>query len=351
MLTKSLSRCVCAAVLVFAVPASHAQQRLEAFADIVAGSGETFNTNCGSTGPAPQLSFFTFGPQLLKPGGIAGCGYTGSLLTNIQNGGVGPLTNSNALSGVPLGGPVGPPGGIFDGTANSIARYGSLGASAHANINSATGLPNNGAAMFEAVGAATFSDFITASSPLVASNAAGFVRYKFAVDGIMSALGAPAPFFFGDTYMVLDLQQDGGAVSEVMNAHTTRGSTGLIRNQAPPAGWTAGVGSLTGGSTFFSLLIPMTWSAPWNVKVGLLAWAYGTADANFLSTAKISGVELYDANRIAITNFSLTAASGVDYLNVGATPPVVTPEPSTLLLGAMGLFAIGVARRARRAKV
>ena len=344
MTTKRVSRLVLVAGLVLSSRVSQAQQKLEAFADIVAGSGESFSNNCGSVGPTPQLSFFTFKPQLIKPGGFVTCGYAqSSLLTNTQNGGVGPLTNSNSLSGVPLGGPLGPPGGVFDGTANSTASYGSLGATAHANVNSATGLPNNGAAMFETVGAATFSDLITATSPIVASLSAGFVRYKFAVNGVMSALGVQAPFFFGDTYMVLDVQQDGGTVNEVTNAHTTRGSNGLIRNQAPPAGWTAGVGSLTGGSTFFSLFLPMTWGVQWNVKVGLLAWAYGTADANFV--AKITGVELYDANQNAVTTFALNAASGVTYPNLGGTNPVTTPEPSTLLLGAIGLIALGVARR------
>ena len=170
MTTKAVSRFMLAAGLVLTARVSQAQPKLEAFADIVAGSGESFSSNCGSVGPTAQLSFFTFRPQLVKPGGFVACGYAqSSLLTNTQNGGVGPLSNSNALSGVPLGGPLGPPGGIFDGTANSTASYGSLGASAHANVNSATGLPNNGAAMFETVGAATFSDWITATSPLVPS--------------------------------------------------------------------------------------------------------------------------------------------------------------------------------------
>ena len=57
-----------------------------------------------------------------------------------------------------------------------------------------------------------------------------------------------------------------------------------------------------GGSSFFSLFLPITWGVQWNLKVGLLAWAYGTSDANFLSTAKITGVELYDANQVAVTN-------------------------------------------------
>ena len=200
--------------------------------------------------------------------------------------------------------------------------------------------------MFETVGAATFTDLITASSPNIAALSAGFVRYKFAVDGLTTALGTAAPFFFGETYMVLDVQQNGGTVSEVMNAHVLRGTNGLIRNQAPPAGWTAGIGSLSGGSTFFSLFLPITWGVQWNLKVGLLAWAYGTSDAN--STAKITGVELYDANQVAVTNVTLNAASGVNYFNLGAAQPTTVPEPSTLLLGAIGLIALGGMTRSKR---
>ena len=65
MTTRSFSRYVCAGALVLSARAVHAQQKLEAFANIVAGSGESNSNNCGSVGPAPQLSFFTFEPQLV----------------------------------------------------------------------------------------------------------------------------------------------------------------------------------------------------------------------------------------------------------------------------------------------
>ena len=60
------------------VPESELLQKLEAFADIVAGSGESFSNNCGSVGSTPQLSFFTFKPQLVRPGGFLTCGYAQS---------------------------------------------------------------------------------------------------------------------------------------------------------------------------------------------------------------------------------------------------------------------------------
>ena len=140
--------------------------------------------------------------------------------------------------------------------------------------------------------------------------------------------------------MVLDIQQQSGPVYEILNAHVRRGDVGIISGGPPPAGWITSVSSLSGGSTFFSLDLPMNWDQPWDVKVGLLAWAYGQADADFLSTATLTGVELFDANHVQVTQFSLTSASGTNYLN-----PV--PEPATwvLLLSSLGVLAFGVRRK------
>lgn len=230
-----------------------AQPKLEAFADIVGGAGES----CGSFGMPSQLSFFVL--SLLFQGGvgngISNCGYSGALSTVSQNGGSGTLTNSQAL-------------------------------------------------------------------------------------------GPQRTFFFGDTYAVLDLQQNGGPTYELMNAHNTRGSSGTISNGAPPSGWTSSTGSLSGSSTFFSVLLPITWGTQWSVKAGLLAWSYGTADADFLNTARVSGIDLFDANQVAVTNFTLTSASGTDYLNVGA--PTTVPEPSTLMLSLVSLGALALGRVIRR---
>ena len=98
------------------------------------------------------------------------------------------------------------------------------------------------------------------------------------------------------------------------------------------------MGSLGGSSTFFSLDLPITWGTAWDVKVGLMAWAYGTADANFMSTAKLTGVTLFDASHAAVNTFSLTSASGTDYVNS-------VPEPASALLMLAGLAAVVWCRR------
>jgi hypothetical protein len=107
------------------------------------------------------------------------------------------------------------------------------------------------------------------------------------------------------------------------------------------------MGSLIGGSTFYSLDLPMNWGQAWDVKVGLLVWAYGTADNNFLSTAKISGIQLFDANHTEITDFSLTSASGTDYLNVDAVP---LPPSMAFMLSGLGGLAVASQRKRRTAK-
>jgi hypothetical protein len=321
-----------------------AQQSLTAFAGVVAGAGG--GGGCSATFGMPTgLSFFPPSFPFVNTGGIAPCGYSGTYSTNV--GTVGPVTNSQSVSGVPLDQSA--TSVRFAGTANATASYGSLGASATASTTG--GVTSNSVALFSGMGAATFTDFITASSPLVASLSNGFVRYQISVDGSLSALGTPAAFFFGETYVSLDLQQDAGPTYEIMNATVRRGSNPTITNGTPPAGWASAAGSLSGGSTFFSLLLPMTWGTQWQLKVGLLSWAYGTSETQFLSTAKITGVTLYDASQREVSNVTLTSATGTDYARIGqpTTPISTVPEPSSLALMLAGAIALaGMAHRRGR---
>jgi len=312
-----------------AAPQAGAAPSLEAITGVVGGAGGGSSPlGCGTFGPVPELSFFTFN-TLAPLGGYGPCGYSGGYTTATSPSG--PLSRHASLGPVILG-PPGPPGstGYFDGTADARASYGSLGAAAHANI--AGGVPGSSLALFESTGAATFSDTLTASSASMANGSAGTVRYTFSVDGSLTSLGTPGAFLFGETYAALDVQHLGGPVYELMNAHVRRGGLGTISNNPPPAGWVTSTGSLSGGSTF-AIDMPMVWGQPWDLKVGLLAWAYGTADSSFLSTAELTGLELFDAGHNPVTTFSITAASGTHYA-------AAVPEPSTVVLMLAGLAGL-----------
>ncbi len=218
---------------------AHAAPSLETINGIVAGFGP-----CGTIGVAPELSsFFTFAPGDQPFGSTrAACGYSGGYRT--QTASTGLLTQHDSLGPVVLGPPINSPGS-YSGTADSRASYGSLGAAAHSAI--VGGLPEGEHALFNSVGAATFADSLTATSPLAPNGSVGSVSYLFHLDGSLSALGAPAAFFAGETYMALDIQHRGIGKIGVANATVRRGGLGTVKNGPPPAGWVTSTGSLSGG--------------------------------------------------------------------------------------------------------
>ena len=331
-----------ASLLCTSSAALHAQRLLTTFAGVVGGAGSTGNCT-GATMPA-ELSFFELSLPFAKIEGVASCGYSGGFST--LNATVGPLLNSRSVTPVLVENPSN--GTTFDGTASAVARYASLGAAAHANISNIVG---NRDALFSSLAAATFTDFITASSPSAATGTSGFVRYQFSVDGLLSSLGAPASFFFGDTYARLAMSQNRARTLGVMNATVPRGGLAKINGVEPPAGWTTSMGLLSGQSTFYSFDLPMVWGTPWELKVGLLAWAYGRADTDFLTTAKITGVQMFDADHAPVTTFTLFSESGVNYADANGPPSTTVPEPSAfalMALGVVGLAAVGFHRRASR---
>jgi hypothetical protein len=85
--------------------------------------------------------------------------------------------------------------------------------------------------------------------------------------------------------------------------------------------------------------LPIFWGQSLDMTVGLVATAYGEASADFLGTAKLTGVQLFDSNHNRVTDFNLLAAS--DSNNVAT---VAEPETYTMLLAGLGFIGF-VARR------
>jgi hypothetical protein len=323
---------------------------LEAFAGVVGGapSGVGIPGVCSTyRGPEPLFSFFGSGTGVSVPiGGIAACGYSGDLndVTAVS----GPLSTSETLSPVLLGNPGF--AGTFNGSANATANYptlSSLGAAAHGVVTS----PGEGTllALDASAGAAFFDDILTATSPLIPSGSPGFVRYRFAFDGALSTPGPVEPFVRGSARAVLNIQHQGGPILRIVEVDSTKGSLGTIDFlDGTAAGWTAGVGSISGAGiftstihgTFADLDLPMNWGQPWELKVGLMAWVIGTGDAGFLT--RLTDVQLFDAGHRPVTDFSLVFASAQ---SDGGVPGV--PAPTTLVLIVAGLAAIHIGRRGR----
>ena len=315
--------------IAIALPAASRASSLEAWAGVVGGAGSgSIPDNCTTFGaPAelvPMFGSISLGMQVL--GGNTACGYSGGW-TDL-NAASGPLPNSASLAPVILGNPGF--SGYFDGTSSSSANYKALGTAAHANISGGT--PGSPVALFDSQAASFFTDTLTATSPRLANGSAAFVKYRFRVNGDLSSLGAPGPYLFGQAWGQLSLEQDNGPVYQIAAATVTRGGLGTV-NSGLPTGWTTSTGALSGSGTFESLMLPVTMGQPWQLEVGLIGWAYGTADTSFFD-ADLTGVELFDSQGAPVSRFSLTSDSGTQY----------APEP-----GAASLLLIGVSVLAHRA--
>jgi hypothetical protein len=338
----SLAACLAGGLV--ALP-SHAGT-LSAFSGVVAGFGNgSIAGGCTTYGPPSELAFFggaAAGLQVL--GGNAACGYAGGFTKKTSTGSTAPLFNSASLAPTLLGNP-----GFaesFDGTAAARASYGSLSAIAHGKLSGSPISWTAGTTIDAAVGAATFTDTLTASvsKSYTDLSTSGFVRYVFSIDGSMSTPPPHLAFFGGEALTEFAVQQGGGPVYTLLETETSTEATGsFFATPGGSAGWSIGPGSVTGGSVVESPLFSIDLLSSWTFTAGLIVNAYGNADDDFMSTAKLVGIDLFDSNGIAITDFSISSGSGTDYL----APAASVPEPGTLplmLAGALGL----IGWRARR---
>ena len=317
---------------------------LDTYAGGVGGlTNGSINAGCFTRGtpiePGEPNPFFGLGP--FPAGGIGACGLTGGLNHNTASAGA--ATSTLTVAPVKVGGPNNPAAGYYSGQANAIARYGSLGVSAQGSFQN--GKPDGSPGIYNnTVAAAKFTDTLTASSTSFANGSAGFVRYAFDLHGTTSALGTPAAYYTGETRIELLYMNSYQPVEYGWGLGIRRGNLGLIQNTTPPAGWTTSTSYLSGGSTFYSFDLPIIWGQSWDLTVGFIAYAYGEASADFLGTAKLTGVQVFDSSHNEVTNFSLLSASGTNYL----AAPVPEPETYAMLLAGLGLMGAMVKRKRLR---
>lgn len=330
MCLKKLSY-MCTVLLAFGAIRARANS-LTAFAGIVGGDWNG-GANCSTYGPVSPENLFASAASLSVPlGGIAFCGYSGSLVTNT---GAGSQTASNSLGSTPL------LGGFYTGASSAAADYGVLHASAAGTY---TGSGGSGTAYGTASGASLFADSLTYHSPFATDGTAGFVEYTFLIHGtILSPAGTRS-----DDFAQLNIGHNSATLNYLLfQGHTGPTVAGVVNGGPPPAGFTAGIGSLTGQAAFTTFQLPVTLGQAVDLQVGLMATAYFAGSSDFSSTATLSAIALFDSNRNFLNTFSITSASGTQYNANGVLS--ASPEPATFELVA-GIAVAGLIRKRKSAR-
>jgi hypothetical protein len=344
----SLHRALLATLALGLLPSAHASA-LRIITDAWGGNGSgDIAAGCTTYTPIPTLQAFFGGGGFRAVGGNVACGYLG--VTSDQTAVAGPLLASQTLLPVPLD----TAGSSFRGTASARASYGLLGVAAQGLLAGAPGAIGGTSAVV-ATSAAFFQDTLSASSPLVAPSEAGFVRYVFSLDGSLSSEAVSN----GETSVQLNLRQSLGPSYGLGRIGALGSGMGTVTAiDSDITSWVLGPGSASGAGEFGSTLhvpffgdvdLPMIWGNPWDVEVGLLATTHRSADASFMSSARLVDIQLFNSAHERIDNFSLSSASGTDYLgDVSGPVPVPVPVAPSWALLLLGLALTGYRPTRRR---
>jgi hypothetical protein len=246
------------------------------------------------------------GAPLSLPPFVLGGGYciTASLpACNIQ--GITAFPYSASFPGIGQGSSV-----VF--TANGVAAYGNVGASDSASLSDPT---SSTQAVF--ILNAGFNDVLTITFGNLTG--AGFMLVNATVHGVGSTTGS------GNSLEAVGISEAG--VGVVTN------QSDFIINQT--------------GVVSFPVALPFQYGVPFNFSFWLAAqtvvgYGNGTASANYLNTAALTGLHVFDSQMNPIANPVFMSQSGTIYTTSG-----VVPEPSmTFLTGLATILIVGVSRTA-----
>lgn len=314
---------------------------------LTAGGNSLFGANgnpfgCSTFAPDSGAALFgrTFELALPTDGPICG---VGSVLRSASA--IAGAAQVAAPLAVAFGAPTDPR--TFTGNAQARAGYGSLGVRA---TSSYTGTSDNGTVAGAQAGARQV-DTLT----IAGGTGSGTYRASITLDGSFFNVGrtdSEIEFGYsagsGPTRLALRIMasQD-GAVSLYANDAFQTALPGMT-----VAGDLANGRTVTGATTF-SFDVPIVFGVAQDIgfslwaatlprsNVGLLTASGG--DASFLTSARLTGIQVLDSSGQALPDFTIMAASGTLY---GPGGVIAVPEPAAALMLCAGLLGLWARRRA-----
>lgn len=231
----------------------------------------------------------------------------------------------------------------FTGQSSARANYGVFGAAASASISGpfyTGGSLGNSAAAY-----GVMSDTIVINSPGHAAQTAGFLKLKFSIDGTLNAgTDTHAP---SGANALLGVRL-GPVFDAPFNATAFAGQQGTLTRPAP--GFVTGIGTVSGTTSVTTGAMEFFYGVPTELQTGLLAQVKpatlgvvpGHAEASFMTTAKVTGVEVFDGAGNSVSDFTIDAQSGAHY---GPNGIIAVPEPAGIWLVVVGLVTMVACRR------
>lgn len=329
----------------FALATAQAAPTLESYGLTAAGISRVGAAgpplSCATFGPDPRTSYFQGIFQVALPTDGAACGVASDSRSAVAPGGAVTVAATLAVS-------FGPPGDLraFTGSAAGRAGFADLGVQAAASYSGSSD-------PFTVVGSQAYG-LQTETMTFGGAGGAGVFRPTFTVDGSLFNLGrtdSQLGFLYsvnkGPHFMAFRIQNSRGSVSYYKPGGYVDTLPGMTLTGDLVTGLTVS------GSTTFSIDVPIIFGTALDVTYGLWAASLPSSSVglltgsggklSFLSSARMTGIEVLGATGQPVPGFSVTSGSGTLYGPAGVLPAV--PEPGSTALMVLGLAALLVRRR------